>query len=445
MTIKPVQNQFNGGEISPYMDGRFDLPAYQYAAAIMRNFIPISEGCMKRRGGTHYVASVKTFDAFIFKINATPEDAAIVIDNVPQKQCWCAKGDMVNYIVSAEGYQSQSGTYKITDNAELAVVLVSNTVRYNVVINAQPADAVVVINGLKRNNITAALNSKVAWSVSKDGYRTQEGVIEHITQDVTITVDLKMRLTINAKPDNAKVVMNGVEQHYIDVDPGSEVEWTVSAEGYQSQSGRQTVNKTQELVINLSSQVVGETMFESSTPGEYNLKLSAGLYELLMCGAGGGGYSQGIGLNSVAYMWNGGSAAVFQGILKLAGGDYSIQVGKPVVDYGGTSSPDVAASKFSQYITCGAGYGSVGGNKIGNKGGVLEIADTSAVKSSIIAANGADGVFEYSSGDPGIVYAPLPAEYKNSYGFGGKARTSGRGNLGGDAYVKLVYKGEDNG
>ena len=41
MSIKPVQNQFNGGEISPLMDGRFDLPAYQYAAEALINNIPI--------------------------------------------------------------------------------------------------------------------------------------------------------------------------------------------------------------------------------------------------------------------------------------------------------------------------------------------------------------------------------------------------------------------
>ena len=68
MSIKPVQNQFNGGEISPLMDGRFDLPAYQYAAEALINNIPISEGCVKRRGGSHFVASAKQIDGLEFKL-----------------------------------------------------------------------------------------------------------------------------------------------------------------------------------------------------------------------------------------------------------------------------------------------------------------------------------------------------------------------------------------
>ena len=90
MSIKPVQNQFNGGEISPYMDGRFDLPAYQYSVALMQNFIPISEGCVKRRGGSHFVASAKQVDAFLFEIKPTPEDATVIINGIEQKSCYCA-------------------------------------------------------------------------------------------------------------------------------------------------------------------------------------------------------------------------------------------------------------------------------------------------------------------------------------------------------------------
>lgn len=47
--------QFNSGELSPLMDGRFDVEAYRKGARSMMNFIPTVQGPAKRRGGTRFI------------------------------------------------------------------------------------------------------------------------------------------------------------------------------------------------------------------------------------------------------------------------------------------------------------------------------------------------------------------------------------------------------
>jgi len=55
----PIQNSFNAGEFSPLLFGRIDLEKYRSALAECTNFIPLAQGPVTRRPGTHYVAEVK--------------------------------------------------------------------------------------------------------------------------------------------------------------------------------------------------------------------------------------------------------------------------------------------------------------------------------------------------------------------------------------------------
>ena len=66
MEMKPAKVQFNGGELSPWLEGRVDFAKYDKTAKLCRNFIPISEGSLKRRGGTRFVAF-------------TPEEETVVL------------------------------------------------------------------------------------------------------------------------------------------------------------------------------------------------------------------------------------------------------------------------------------------------------------------------------------------------------------------------------
>lgn len=58
----PIQTQFNGGELSPLMDGRVDLPFYQNGYHDGINMIPTVQGPAKRRPGTRWVKAVGAKD-----------------------------------------------------------------------------------------------------------------------------------------------------------------------------------------------------------------------------------------------------------------------------------------------------------------------------------------------------------------------------------------------
>lgn len=56
----PAITNFNSGEFSPLLEGRVDFERYANGCVLMENFIPTVQGPAVRRGGTRYVASVKT-------------------------------------------------------------------------------------------------------------------------------------------------------------------------------------------------------------------------------------------------------------------------------------------------------------------------------------------------------------------------------------------------
>lgn len=56
----PAITNFNSGEFSPLLEGRVDFERYSNGCVLMENFIPTVQGPVVRRGGTRYVAPVKT-------------------------------------------------------------------------------------------------------------------------------------------------------------------------------------------------------------------------------------------------------------------------------------------------------------------------------------------------------------------------------------------------
>ena len=55
-----IQTSFNAGEFSPFMEGHIDLEKRASAGLLIQNLIPLKQGPLVRRGGTRYVADVKT-------------------------------------------------------------------------------------------------------------------------------------------------------------------------------------------------------------------------------------------------------------------------------------------------------------------------------------------------------------------------------------------------
>ena len=60
MKSTPIITSFNAGEMSPLMFGRPDLEKWQSGLQLCQNMIPRVQGAVQRRGGTRYVAEVKT-------------------------------------------------------------------------------------------------------------------------------------------------------------------------------------------------------------------------------------------------------------------------------------------------------------------------------------------------------------------------------------------------
>lgn len=56
---KPILTSFNGGELSPLLDGRVDQDKYFTGCKTLTNFIPTVQGPARRRGGTRYVGPAK--------------------------------------------------------------------------------------------------------------------------------------------------------------------------------------------------------------------------------------------------------------------------------------------------------------------------------------------------------------------------------------------------
>ena len=189
MSKKPAKIQFNGGEISPWLEGRIDLAKYDKSSKLCRNFIPAVEGCLKRRGGTLFVAQTPDDDSLLFEILPYPLDAKVMINGIEKSAIYVARGDVVNYEVSAEGYVTYKGEILVVEDVSLEVKLVSKTQLCNLTIVAEPGDAVIKIEGFERNVYLGSKNSEVLYMVYKDGYETHTGKII-LDDDITLNIVL---------------------------------------------------------------------------------------------------------------------------------------------------------------------------------------------------------------------------------------------------------------
>jgi hypothetical protein len=71
-----MRYNFNGGELSPYLDGRVDFPKYQSGAKEMTNFIPTVYGPMTKRPGTIFVEDL-TEEAVLYPFEFSEAQAYI--------------------------------------------------------------------------------------------------------------------------------------------------------------------------------------------------------------------------------------------------------------------------------------------------------------------------------------------------------------------------------
>lgn len=192
MSLKPLKVQFNGGELSPWLEGRTDINKYNKSAKLCRNFIPLTEGSLKRRGGSRFVAMTPIEDSVIFKINPMPMEALVIINGVEQNSIEVARGDYVTYEVKADGYADKSGKVYVVEDKVIDVGLVSLSDMCSIKIVATPNDATIKIEGYERDFAEFNKNSEVFYMVFKDGYVMQSGNVildENKIIEINLEVD----------------------------------------------------------------------------------------------------------------------------------------------------------------------------------------------------------------------------------------------------------------
>ncbi|MBO7712319.1 MAG: hypothetical protein J6S85_02050 [Methanobrevibacter sp.] len=406
MSIKPALNQFNGGEISPHLEGRFDWDKYNYSAKLCKNFIPLVEGSLKRRGGSHFVTETDDVPMYYLTLNITATGATEVnvvvngttykcdlVDNVFVFKSAFEYGSIIEYVIQSEGFVENKSTLTITSDTTRDVTLVSLADAATLTIVTKPAYATCIIDGAERKEITVEQGTTVNYAVSYKG-TTVTGT-KTVTQDETITV---------------------------------------------------TVNY---IVVQATSAISG------------SFSVNDGLYEVIAIGGGGGAGGAG-GLMSIDNRrvfypttikmhtiitagGGGGSAAGYNGNMHLSG-TYTYNVGangsggkfNGINNKGtkGTDGQDGSATTISGIITLGGGKGGKGsnGSKAGTAGagGTGTIYNASAVLGSITQGKSGNGK---TGGKLGI---------SGSSGDGGDGKES-NGNNGGKAYLRIKYLGDYNG
>lgn len=180
-------------------------------------------------------------------IEPTPSDATVLINNELQSCYSGPSGSVVTYTVARTGYVSQNGTIQVNGNKTVQVVLEEKQEEekyFTLRINPTPSNATVKINGIETNELTVQAYTYVEWSVSADGYISDGGTIG-MNRDITLSIALERipnyypdyTFTINPTPSNATVIINGSERKSYIAKAGDIVSWSVSLNGYVSQSG----------------------------------------------------------------------------------------------------------------------------------------------------------------------------------------------------------------
>ena len=204
-------------------------------------------------------------------IAPTPEDATVKLNGVTQKSITVDYGTQVTYEVSKTGYVSKSGNIIAEETQTLPVELVKQQVTLTIV--PTPEDAIVKLNGVVQKSVTVDYGTEVTYEVSKTGYDTKTAkVVVNETKSLPITLSkTQVTLTITPTPSNATVIINDVERKSITVDYGTKVTYAVSATGYVSKSGEETVIANKTLPVALVKQQVTVTIVP--TPADATVKI----------------------------------------------------------------------------------------------------------------------------------------------------------------------------
>lgn len=201
---------------------------------------------------------------YTFTIETTPSDATVTINGENRNTFTADYNTVINWSVSAVGYEDKQGSLTLTEDTNLPVSLKRQIM--SLTITPEPTNAVVMINGVQRKTINVEYGTSVEWSVSSEGYTSQSGTLV-LTENKTMPVLLervKVTFAINPNPSNAVVTINGQIGKSVVLEYGSQVNWSVEAEGYTAKSGNLTLNK--DTTLNVDLELVSHTFTIKPTP-----------------------------------------------------------------------------------------------------------------------------------------------------------------------------------
>lgn len=208
MAIKPAINQFNGGELSPYLEGRTDWDKYNYSAKLCKNFIPLVEGSLKRRGGSHFVAKVKAKESytveFLVKVKTDVVPVLIVdgenlpIDvtfgedgyNVHKATKTYTDGQIGTITITAEGHRDVTDTFTVPSAPREYILKEKSAVVKTATLTVVKAaeDIQLKLNGQEVNTYTTDVEEPIVWTALYDENNASGSV--YIEQDTTMVLNV---------------------------------------------------------------------------------------------------------------------------------------------------------------------------------------------------------------------------------------------------------------
>lgn len=213
------------------------LPSFSYEVKSENQF-EVTSDVSRARYEWFTKGYIKPLEYKAFSINPTQSDATIIINGIEQNNIQYPCGKYLTYTVKKDGYQTITNTVTITDDLTIDVNL--ELQYYNYILRAIPSDATITINGIEQNTLYDLMNTEINWEINRYGYISQSGMdilTNNIIKKVRLE-KMQFTYTINPTPSDAIVVINGVEQNTITADYGSVIGWEVSMEGYTSQNGQ---------------------------------------------------------------------------------------------------------------------------------------------------------------------------------------------------------------
>ncbi len=212
-TAVVVVKDSQGEEMSSDADGIYHLTPDTYTYTVSAEGYETVEDTVTivDQNVTETVALVEEKPAiFYLSFDVTPDTAVVVVKNSQDEEVasdadgvYHLTPDTYTYTVSAEGYSTKTGVYTITSGGEYTETVILTKEEepvpdtYSLTFILNPDTAVVVVKDSQGNEVASDADGiyhlspdTYTYTVSAEGYDTQESTVTIADQDVALTVTL---------------------------------------------------------------------------------------------------------------------------------------------------------------------------------------------------------------------------------------------------------------